>query len=308
MLLSEISFDNPPTELLLRLEHVWKLGNPSRTERYFALGTMWTDASGVRIQGDSPRNFAKALQDLISVRSIYKITGYTFRSPRPTFHFVGKIIGIGKPNYVARGDSTAPVQTVRVLDFSGGEVEVSLWSEMSYIIDVDAVVLDDVSNPVIVVFSCFGVGEFRGKSTASSYTASRVFLDPGHPAAISLREICFSTSSSPSNQLQSDFPLFLFFLPNLPSGFVRSRRTVVYPFGSIRSFSSFSSIRSFFSFDMPSRCSPVAFAHSLCLTAFFSYPLCTLLISWLLNHQDADARSYAGNEFLSFSLRAPTIL
>ncbi|CAN0874963.1 Replication protein A 70 kDa DNA-binding subunit B [Linum grandiflorum] len=256
MLLSEISFDNPPTELLLRLEHVWKLGNPSRPERYFALGTMWTDASGVRIQGDSPRNFANALQDLISVGSIYKITGYTFRSPRPTFRtcrfprwldlgpgakfelqapppvpfapelfefvpiskfparvhscpyltdFVGKIIGIGKPNYVARGDSTAPVQTVRVLDSSGGEVEVSLWSEMSSIIDADAVVLDDVSNPVIVVFSCFGVGEFRGKSTASSYTASRVFLDPGHPAAVSLREI-FATQERSITYITPKFP------------------------------------------------------------------------------------------------------
>ncbi|CAN0906515.1 hypothetical protein LINGRAHAP2_LOCUS24306 [Linum grandiflorum] len=46
---------------------------------------MWIDASGVRIQGDSPRNFAVALQELITVGSVYKITGFLFRSLRPSF-------------------------------------------------------------------------------------------------------------------------------------------------------------------------------------------------------------------------------
>ncbi|CAN0870763.1 hypothetical protein LINGRAHAP2_LOCUS9624 [Linum grandiflorum] len=74
-----------PTDLRLRLEHVWKVGNPAQPDRFFALGTIWMDAEGVRIQGDTHKNFAALLQTRISIGSVYDISNYSFRSPQPIF-------------------------------------------------------------------------------------------------------------------------------------------------------------------------------------------------------------------------------
>ncbi|CAN0924552.1 hypothetical protein LINGRAHAP2_LOCUS34251 [Linum grandiflorum] len=165
MLLRQLAADSPPADLRLRLEHVWKLGNPGQPDRFFTLGTIWTDAEGVRIQGVTHKKFAALLQTRISVGSVYDISNYSFRSPRPTLRtcryprwldltpstkftlhpsgdpfnsenfelipfskfpgrlpscayltdFVGKLISVGKPNYVEFGSSVAPVQTLRLL-------------------------------------------------------------------------------------------------------------------------------------------------------------------------------------------------
>ncbi|CAN0921213.1 hypothetical protein LINGRAHAP2_LOCUS32472 [Linum grandiflorum] len=85
MLLRDLSPETPPNILHLRLLHAWKLGNPSKPDQFFAFGTLWTDADGVMIQGDSHRNFADTIQKRISVGSVYKISGYSIRSPRATF-------------------------------------------------------------------------------------------------------------------------------------------------------------------------------------------------------------------------------
>ncbi|CAN0919047.1 hypothetical protein LINGRAHAP2_LOCUS31227 [Linum grandiflorum] len=68
MLLRQLVADSPPAGLRLRLEHVWKVRNPAQPDRFFALGTIWTDA-----------------KTWISVGSVYDISGYSFRSPHPTF-------------------------------------------------------------------------------------------------------------------------------------------------------------------------------------------------------------------------------
>ncbi|CAN1222561.1 hypothetical protein LINGRAPRIM_LOCUS610 [Linum grandiflorum] len=52
---------------------------------FFGLDTIWTDAEGVRVQGDSHRNFSDVLLRRISVGSVYKISGYTVRAPRPSY-------------------------------------------------------------------------------------------------------------------------------------------------------------------------------------------------------------------------------
>ncbi|CAN0900855.1 hypothetical protein LINGRAHAP2_LOCUS21070, partial [Linum grandiflorum] len=101
--------------------------------------------------------------------------------------FIGKVIALGKPNHVPRGSGVAPVQTVVVIDASGLEVEVSLWSELSIVLDADTVSLDDVSNPTIVAFLGFQIRPYMGKTTASSGFASRVLPNPCHPAADALR-------------------------------------------------------------------------------------------------------------------------
>ncbi|CAN0857625.1 hypothetical protein LINGRAHAP2_LOCUS6842, partial [Linum grandiflorum] len=101
--------------------------------------------------------------------------------------FVGKVIAIGKPNHVPRGSGVAPVQTVIVVDSSELEIEVSLWSELSTILDADDILLDDMSAPVIFAFLSFQIRPYMGKTTASSVLASRVLPDPLHPSAESLR-------------------------------------------------------------------------------------------------------------------------
>ncbi|CAN1811760.1 hypothetical protein LINPERHAP1_LOCUS26318 [Linum perenne] len=240
------------------------MGNPARIELFFAYATLWVDSEvfpfslhfppsavssfpfmyftagypflssqGFRVQGDSHRNFATALQKRITVGAVYKVTCYALCPPRSSFRacrfphciqitpstkfelqpptdppflhdaydfiefpllrdrlppspylagptyvyflllvfglyaladfllifpcfpdLVGKVVGVGKPNHVDSNAKTAPVQAIRLADAGGSEVNVSLWSELAYIIDPDTVTLDDVSAPVIIGFSC----------------------------------------------------------------------------------------------------------------------------------------------------------
>ncbi|CAN0837906.1 hypothetical protein LINGRAHAP2_LOCUS1921 [Linum grandiflorum] len=202
MLLNFLSAGEPPAELRLRLQHVWRLCNPAEPDKYFALGTAWTDSEGTRIQGDSVRAFAPYLEQHLLVGSVYGITGFKLQPPRPSYRsckfpqwlglgpaanfellppedaiafkpesyefvpfaefpgrlppcayltdFLGKVIGIGKPNHVPRGSGVAPVQTVIVIDARFA---------LCYI----------------------------GKTTASSSLASRVLPNLCHPAAETLR-------------------------------------------------------------------------------------------------------------------------
>ncbi|CAN0920352.1 hypothetical protein LINGRAHAP2_LOCUS31999 [Linum grandiflorum] len=116
-----------------------------------------------------------------------KFPGCLSLNPVRFVDFVGKVIALGKPNHVSRGSGVAPVQTIVVVDVSGLEVEVSLWSELSNVLDVDTIPLDDMSNPVIVAFLGFQIRTYMGKTTTSSGMASRIIQDPLHPAAESLR-------------------------------------------------------------------------------------------------------------------------
>ncbi|CAN0898453.1 Replication protein A 70 kDa DNA-binding subunit B, partial [Linum grandiflorum] len=238
MLLRDLSPETPPDILHLRLLHAWKLGNPSKPDQFFAFGTLWTDAEGVMIQGDSHRNFADTIQKRISVGSVYKISGYSIRSPRATFRttsfphwldltpaakfdlqdptdppfledafdfvplgslqsrmpptpyltdIIGKVIKIGHPNHVERGQAVAPVQSVTIVDASDNQVIVSLWSDLSNVLDADALVLDTHSDPIIVAFCGLRIDTFLGSVTASTSLASRVVLHPQHAAADALR-------------------------------------------------------------------------------------------------------------------------
>ncbi|CAN0922372.1 Replication protein A 70 kDa DNA-binding subunit E [Linum grandiflorum] len=239
MLLRELTPETPPTELHLCLRHMWRLCHPARPDQFFALGTIWTDSEGIRIQGDTLRNFAALIQKRIAVGSVYKISSFCLRQPRAAYRtcrfphwlsftaatkfelmpmsagpmpdevleyvrlakfpsrlppsayltdFVGKLIVVGHPNYVDQPGGPAPVQNLTVADASGVEVDVSLWSDLSSVIDADAVVLDDASNPAIVAFAGFRVHLYRDfVMTASSTLASRVFPDPTDTTAEELR-------------------------------------------------------------------------------------------------------------------------
>ncbi|CAN1145649.1 Disease resistance protein L6 [Linum perenne] len=263
----------PLPDLHLRLLHGWKMGNPARPQHFFAYGTLWVDSQGVRIQGDSHRNFASTLQKRITVGGVYKVSSYTLCPLRPSFRacrfpcslaitpstkfelqpstdppfvcdsfefldfallpkrippcpylighdLVGKVVGVGRPNHVDNGSVVAPVQSIRLADAGGSKVVVSLWSELSHVIDADTVTLDDVSNPVIIGFSCLRIGTFEGlvsflasetlsipfsvmvglplsflalhigagKPNASSCSATRIIMQPIHPLADQLHQ------------------------------------------------------------------------------------------------------------------------
>ncbi|CAN1147161.1 hypothetical protein LINPERHAP2_LOCUS15700, partial [Linum perenne] len=224
----------PLPVLHLRLLHGWKLGHPARISHFFAYGTLWVDSEGVRVQGDSHRNFAEALQKRVVVGAVYKVTCYGICPLRPAFRacrfphciqitpstkfelqpptdppfirdsfdfidfallpkrlppcpyltgLIGKVVGVGRPNHVDGFSGVAPVQSVTLADTAGLEVVVSLWSEFSNLIDPDKVRLDDALNPVIIGFSCLRITPpFGGKPTASSCLASRIIMQPSHPA------------------------------------------------------------------------------------------------------------------------------
>ncbi|CAN0871675.1 Replication protein A 70 kDa DNA-binding subunit B [Linum grandiflorum] len=184
MLLRALSPADPPTELRLCLRHVWRHCNPADPEKFFAVGTAWTDAETIVLL------YLPAL--LVCCFSCFVFLQCCNWSPftytclcscNLILDFVGKVIGIGKPNHVPRGSGVAPVQTVVVIDASGLEVEISLWSELSNVLDPDSIPLDDVANPVIVAFLSFQIRPYMGKTTASSVLASRVIPDPLHPSA-----------------------------------------------------------------------------------------------------------------------------
>ncbi|CAN0903426.1 hypothetical protein LINGRAHAP2_LOCUS22563 [Linum grandiflorum] len=44
MLLTDLSAGKPLAKLQLRLRHLWRLCNPAELDKYFTLGTAWTDA------------------------------------------------------------------------------------------------------------------------------------------------------------------------------------------------------------------------------------------------------------------------
>ncbi|CAN0903858.1 hypothetical protein LINGRAHAP2_LOCUS22762 [Linum grandiflorum] len=85
MLLRDLLPETPPAELQMYLRHIWRLCDPSKPDQLFALGTIWTDGEGVRIQGDALRNFAAVIEKRIAVGSVYKITGFTLRPPRAAY-------------------------------------------------------------------------------------------------------------------------------------------------------------------------------------------------------------------------------
>ncbi|CAN0903929.1 Replication protein A 70 kDa DNA-binding subunit B [Linum grandiflorum] len=130
----------------------------------------------------------RPLSHLNHTSSFHSLSSRAVSPPCPYLtDFLGKVIALGKPNYVSRGLGVVPVQTVVVVDASGLEVDVSLWYELSNVLDVDTIPLDDMSNPIIVAFLSVRIRAYMGKTTASSGLASRIVQDLLHPAAESLR-------------------------------------------------------------------------------------------------------------------------
>ncbi|CAN0881383.1 hypothetical protein LINGRAHAP2_LOCUS14208 [Linum grandiflorum] len=85
MLLRDLTPENPPSQLQLLLRHAWKLGNLAAPTQFFGLGTIWTDAEGVRIKGDSQWNFSEVLLRRITVKAVYKISVYIVCASQPNF-------------------------------------------------------------------------------------------------------------------------------------------------------------------------------------------------------------------------------
>ncbi|CAN1166719.1 Replication protein A 70 kDa DNA-binding subunit D [Linum perenne] len=92
--------------------------------------------------------------------------------------FVGKVIGGGQPNHVHRPTFVASVQNLIVTNERGFEVKVSLWADLSRVVDATVFALEDESNPLIIAFGAFRITSFSGQIEARSCTASRISLRP----------------------------------------------------------------------------------------------------------------------------------
>ncbi|CAN0907960.1 hypothetical protein LINGRAHAP2_LOCUS25074 [Linum grandiflorum] len=163
------------------------------------------------------------LEKHVSVRSVYAITGFTLQPPRPSYracrfrHWLAlgpatkyellppDVGAAFKPEsyefvpfaqFPGRLPPCPYLTELFVLFYSNGlEIEVSLWYELSNVLDADNIPLDDMSAPVIVAFLSFQIRPYMGKTTASSGLASRVLPAPLHPSAESLRAQYITTSS-----------------------------------------------------------------------------------------------------------------
>ncbi|CAN0873687.1 hypothetical protein LINGRAHAP2_LOCUS10446 [Linum grandiflorum] len=171
MLLRDLSPGEPPPELRLHLRHVWKHCNRAQPDKFFAVGTAWTDAEGTRIQGDTLRPFAAYLESNVFVGSVYATTGFTLQPPRPSYracrfpHWLS--LGLAVKYELLPPDTT------------------SAFARESY---------------EFLPFAKFPgrlppCPYLTGKTTASSGLASRIIQDPLHPAAESLRVQCVTACS-----------------------------------------------------------------------------------------------------------------
>ncbi|CAN1165845.1 Replication protein A 70 kDa DNA-binding subunit B, partial [Linum perenne] len=239
VMLRQLALDDLEVELHLRLVHAWMVGDPSKSDGFFAFGTQWVDDEGTTIQGDSHKNFTKLLQSRIEVGSVYKVTSFGLRPPRksfrtsvfphcldltpttqfalqppkhPPFHcdkfhyvefedlgdrlhppcsyltdFVGKLVIGGAPNHVQRPGAVARVQNLTIANERGIELVVSLWADLSNLVDATTLALDSSANPIIIAFGAFRITKFSGKVSATSCTASRVCLQPSDRRATLIR-------------------------------------------------------------------------------------------------------------------------
>ncbi|CAN1304165.1 hypothetical protein LINPERPRIM_LOCUS26100 [Linum perenne] len=103
--------------------------------------------------------------------------------------FVGKVIGGGQPNHVQRHTFVASVQNLIVTNERGFEVKVSLWADLSRVVDATMFALDDESNPLIIAFGAFRITSFSGQIEARSCTASRISLRPTDHRSEQLRAL-----------------------------------------------------------------------------------------------------------------------
>ncbi|CAN1194282.1 hypothetical protein LINPERHAP2_LOCUS42481 [Linum perenne] len=208
MSLRGFSPESPPAELHLRLLHAWKLRNPATPDQFFAYGTLWTDNQGVLIQGDSHQNFTSILQKRVAVGSVYVVSNFSVKSPRPSFrtcafpHCLGitastkfELQQSPEPPFLSNAFDFVPIASLPARAHPGAEVDVSLWAELSSILDAGTIVIDDQERPLIVGFAGFHIGSFDvfspfpGRTTAGSSPTSRVIVQPNHATADSLRTL-----------------------------------------------------------------------------------------------------------------------
>ncbi|CAN0881738.1 hypothetical protein LINGRAHAP2_LOCUS14407 [Linum grandiflorum] len=206
MLLRDLSPGEPPAELRLRLQHVWRHCNPAEPDKFFAFGT--------DVEPPPPLYRACRFRHWLAlgpateyellppdVGAAFKPESYEFvpfaqfpgRLPPCPYltDYVGKVIAVGKPNHVPRGSGVALVQTVIVVDSSSGYCCIPQFPDPA--IHGFVVSLDSLQS--CAALKClFGLLKFTiglfcrlGKTTVSSGLASCVLPDPLHPSAESLR-------------------------------------------------------------------------------------------------------------------------
>ncbi|CAN1170672.1 hypothetical protein LINPERHAP2_LOCUS29126 [Linum perenne] len=82
ILLSQLSEDAKDVTLRLRLLHCWKAGSPIMPEAFFAYFTLWTDATGARIEGTALPIHVEYLEARLRPKVVYDLTSFSLTFPR----------------------------------------------------------------------------------------------------------------------------------------------------------------------------------------------------------------------------------
>ncbi|CAN1153695.1 hypothetical protein LINPERHAP2_LOCUS19569 [Linum perenne] len=141
---------------------------------------------GTTVQGESHKNFIAILQSRIEVGSVYKITGFGLRPPRkssrtsmfphylnlnPTTQFhlqppTTPPFYVDSFGYIEFEELSArvhpPCATSQTSWGRGFEVKVSLWADLSRVVDATVFALEDESNLIIIAFGAFRITSFSG--------------------------------------------------------------------------------------------------------------------------------------------------
>ncbi|CAN1820419.1 hypothetical protein LINPERHAP1_LOCUS29090 [Linum perenne] len=102
-------------------------------------------------------------------------------------NFVGELVIGGAPNHVQRPGAVARVHNLTIANERVFELVVSLWVDLSNLVDATTLALDSSANPIIIAFGAFRITKFSGKVSATSCTASRVCLQPSDRRATLIR-------------------------------------------------------------------------------------------------------------------------
>ncbi|CAN1324491.1 hypothetical protein LINPERPRIM_LOCUS33120, partial [Linum perenne] len=179
VVLHQLALDDLEVELNLRLVHAWMVGDPSKSDGFFAFGTQWVD--------DEPPKHPPFHCDKFHYVEFEDLGDRVHPPCSYLTNFVGELVIGGAPNHVQRPGAVARVHNLTIANERVFELVVSLWVDLSNLVDATTLALDSSANPIIIAFGAFRITKFSGKVSATSCTASRVCLQPSDRRATLIR-------------------------------------------------------------------------------------------------------------------------
>ncbi|CAN1164340.1 hypothetical protein LINPERHAP2_LOCUS25522 [Linum perenne] len=180
VVLHQLALDDLEVELNLRLVHAWMVGDPSKSDGFFAFGTQWVDDE-FALQPPKHPPFHCDKFHYVEFEDLGD------RVHPPCSYLTRELVIGGAPNHVQRPGAVARVHNLTIANERVFELVVSLWVDLSNLVDATTLALDSSANPIIIAFGAFRITKFSGKVSATSCTASRVCLQPSDRRATLIR-------------------------------------------------------------------------------------------------------------------------